>query len=337
METAHRTSRQRLAWVRAGDEYWSRFHGVNERIDLRVGPPLSLSPRPRPPAVTGPEEASFRRTAPPPVRGSVRTRLGGLRSTRRNLHERDADGTDSLPAPDRRAVVAATGTRAARHRVDPPSSVARAIVGAVTTLATWPPAWTGMWIAEDSKTVTIEHGSDHPCVSVAPGPKAPPYRSAELLGGGTKSIDRLAGTCWIDDEGRFYLEVEAGTDGLGPATGCTQLRSTANPSSGRARALIHDTLCSYRSPESASTTTMRTISECRGLTRWNRCGGLLDEVPLTAGYGSGDKPSPVMRRGASGWYGIVRVGPPTRTATACRFTRTPVDCSPSEPHRARTP
>lgn len=81
---------------------------------------------------------------------------------------------------------------------------------------TWPPAWTGRWIAEDFKTVTIEDGSDHPRVTVASGPMAPPYRSAELLGGGTKLIDGLDGTCWIDDEDRIYLEVEAGTSGIGP-------------------------------------------------------------------------------------------------------------------------
>ncbi|MFB9905707.1 hypothetical protein [Allokutzneria oryzae] len=73
----------------------------------------------------------------------------------------------------------------------------------------------GTWTAEDGKTVTIEH-DDGLRVTVSPAPGAPPYQSAELLGGGTKAIHRLPASTNTDGEGREYLEIEAGTPNLGP-------------------------------------------------------------------------------------------------------------------------
>lgn len=86
----------------------------------------------------------------------------------------------------------------------------------VSSQGRWPNAWTGVWIARDAKTVTIGLRADEPIVTVAPGPEAPPYESSQLLGGGTKLIDKLPAACWVDGDGRLYLEVEAGTDQLGP-------------------------------------------------------------------------------------------------------------------------
>lgn len=80
----------------------------------------------------------------------------------------------------------------------------------------WPTTWTGAWIARGGKTVTIGFRADQPTVTVAPGPSAPPYQSSQLLSGGTKLIDKLPAACRVDDDGRLYLEVEAGTDQLGP-------------------------------------------------------------------------------------------------------------------------
>lgn len=53
-------------------------------------------------------------------------------------------------------------------------------------------------------------------MTVRPSLQEAPYSSAELLGGGTKRIERLAATSCVDAEGRMYLEIEAGTNGVGP-------------------------------------------------------------------------------------------------------------------------
>ena len=53
-------------------------------------------------------------------------------------------------------------------------------------------------------------------MTVRPDGEARAYESAELLGGGRKRIERLVASCFADDAGRRYLQVEAGTDGLGP-------------------------------------------------------------------------------------------------------------------------
>lgn len=80
----------------------------------------------------------------------------------------------------------------------------------------WPAEWVGQWVAADGKSVTIESSRGRVAVTVNPAEDAPPYASAQLLGGGTKLIDRVPGTCRVDDEGLRYLEVEAGTPGVGP-------------------------------------------------------------------------------------------------------------------------
>jgi hypothetical protein len=68
----------------------------------------------------------------------------------------------------------------------------------------------------DSKTVVIAWDRRGPTVTVRPGPNQPPYRSAPLLHGGTKPIENLPARCRADHEGHRYLEIEAGTEELGP-------------------------------------------------------------------------------------------------------------------------
>ena len=88
--------------------------------------------------------------------------------------------------------------------------------GGVSRVASWPPAWLGTWVAVDGKTVSIADVGGTVAVTVCPGPGRGPYRSAELLGGGTKPIESLPATCTVDERGRLYLEVEAGTPDVGP-------------------------------------------------------------------------------------------------------------------------
>lgn len=83
-------------------------------------------------------------------------------------------------------------------------------------IAGWPTSWTGTWVAPDVKTVRLIHDDDGISVTVSPGPDQPPYLSAPLLDGGTKRIERLPASINIDEDGRRYLEIEAGTPGLGP-------------------------------------------------------------------------------------------------------------------------
>lgn len=83
--------------------------------------------------------------------------------------------------------------------------------------SSWPPAWVGSWTAADGKTVEIRRSGHRVLVTVSPHPEAPPYTSAELLRGGTKLIRDLEATCAVDAKGRKYLEVEAGTEGIGPS------------------------------------------------------------------------------------------------------------------------
>lgn len=83
-------------------------------------------------------------------------------------------------------------------------------------IAGWPTSWVGTWIAPDAKTVRIIQVDQGVSVTVSPGPDQPPYRSAPLLDGSTKPIERVAGSFHTDERGRSYLEVEAGTPGLGP-------------------------------------------------------------------------------------------------------------------------
>jgi hypothetical protein len=74
----------------------------------------------------------------------------------------------------------------------------------------------GWWVAEDGKAVLVEAGRGGVLlVSVAPALGAEPYRSAELLYGGTKAIQRLAATARTED-GVHYLQIEAGTEAYGP-------------------------------------------------------------------------------------------------------------------------
>ena len=82
--------------------------------------------------------------------------------------------------------------------------------------ADWPKGWTGRWSAADGKTVLVERLKGRLLVTVSPTRDGRPYTSAELLGGGTKSIERLPATCLLDPEGRRCLEIEAGTESLGP-------------------------------------------------------------------------------------------------------------------------
>lgn len=80
----------------------------------------------------------------------------------------------------------------------------------------WPDGWVGRWQDTNAKTVTISRMHGSVTVTVAPGVAETPYRSAELLGGGTKEIENLPAVCYLDEERRKYLEIEAGTPDLGP-------------------------------------------------------------------------------------------------------------------------
>jgi hypothetical protein len=80
----------------------------------------------------------------------------------------------------------------------------------------WSPSWVETWIGDDGKTVRINWDNGGIVVTVSPGPRQSAYLSAELLGGGRKRIEKLPASCLIDDEGRRYLEIEAGTPELGP-------------------------------------------------------------------------------------------------------------------------
>jgi hypothetical protein len=80
----------------------------------------------------------------------------------------------------------------------------------------WPPSWVGTWVGADGKAVQLMGDSGGILVTVSPGRGEPAYLSAELLRGGRKRIERLPANCRIDDEGRWYLEIEAGTQDLGP-------------------------------------------------------------------------------------------------------------------------
>jgi hypothetical protein len=80
----------------------------------------------------------------------------------------------------------------------------------------WPPSWVGTWIGDDGKTVRVVRNDGGIAVTVSPGRGQAAYLSAELLGGGRKRIDDLPARCLVDGEGRRYLEIEAGTPGLGP-------------------------------------------------------------------------------------------------------------------------
>lgn len=84
------------------------------------------------------------------------------------------------------------------------------------TESRWPKYWVGRWTAPDGKTVAIEGTHGAYTVSVAPTWDMATYESAELLGGGTTRIERLVAQCFIDEDGRRYLEIEAGSPGLGP-------------------------------------------------------------------------------------------------------------------------
>jgi hypothetical protein len=86
----------------------------------------------------------------------------------------------------------------------------------VNLTETWPSSWVGTWTAQDGKTVTIGQSTRGMTVTVRPAPDQPSYLSAELLEGGTKRIERLPASCQVDNEGRRYLEIEAGSPGLGP-------------------------------------------------------------------------------------------------------------------------
>lgn len=85
-----------------------------------------------------------------------------------------------------------------------------------------------MWQAEDGKRVLLEHGEASVAVTVMPSDRDVPYDSAELLGGGAMSIERLPAQCQRDDDGGLHLQIEAGTAGLGP----TYLLSAVVPADG---------------------------------------------------------------------------------------------------------
>jgi hypothetical protein len=74
----------------------------------------------------------------------------------------------------------------------------------------------GWWVADDGKAVLIEHTHKKLHVTVAPARGGTPYSSAELLRGGTKRIERMLASCFVDEHGRRYLEIEAGTPEIGP-------------------------------------------------------------------------------------------------------------------------
>ena len=80
----------------------------------------------------------------------------------------------------------------------------------------WSPSWVGTWTADDGKTVRVVRDDGGIAVTVSPGRGQAAYLSAELLGGGRKRIEDLPARGLIDVESRRYLEIEAGTPGLGP-------------------------------------------------------------------------------------------------------------------------
>jgi len=83
-----------------------------------------------------------------------------------------------------------------------------------------PAHWSGWWIADDGKAVLLE-GSSAPltptrwCVAVAPQRHAEPYLSAQPLEGKPFPIADREARCLRGERGR-YLEIEAGTSGVGP-------------------------------------------------------------------------------------------------------------------------
>lgn len=100
--------------------------------------------------------------------------------------------------------------------------------------ADWPTSWVGEWRAPDGKTVRIERRRRTLLVSVLPRADGPPYRKV-LLDGTTREVDRLPAQAFTDDEDRLYLEIEAGTPGLGPTY---RLYAAAEDDSGRGRAPV---------------------------------------------------------------------------------------------------
>jgi hypothetical protein len=79
-----------------------------------------------------------------------------------------------------------------------------------------PDHWIGWWEAEDGKAVFLERGKGGVLITVAPAQGSSPYQSARLLSGRRKRIRRLRASCLADEAGRRYLEIEAGTNDLGP-------------------------------------------------------------------------------------------------------------------------
>lgn len=73
----------------------------------------------------------------------------------------------------------------------------------------------GWWIAADGKAVLVEHIDGRVLITVAPARGGPCYRGAELLGGGHQDVRRLEAAPG-DSDGSPFLQVEAGTPGLGP-------------------------------------------------------------------------------------------------------------------------
>jgi len=86
----------------------------------------------------------------------------------------------------------------------------------VVAPANWPDSWVGTWVALDFKTVVISRVMQGITVTVSPAPGQQPYTSAPLLDNHTEAIENLPATCRIDQKGRRYLELEAGTPGCGP-------------------------------------------------------------------------------------------------------------------------
>ena len=80
----------------------------------------------------------------------------------------------------------------------------------------WPQQWVGLWVADDGKAVLIEIRRRSILVSVAPSVGVRTYESAELLDGSRKRISRLDAIPLLDEEGRRFLQVEAGTPDVGP-------------------------------------------------------------------------------------------------------------------------
>lgn len=135
-------------------------------------------------------------------------------------------------APRRPAWDPPTGLTDVRLAARLPSGVQRHSCGALTHREPiWAPAvrscgmlapWglsengVGRWVAQDGKTVILEAGCDILLVTVSPAVDASPYRSAELLGGGTKLIDRLPARVGVDTDGVRHIEIEAGTPEVGP-------------------------------------------------------------------------------------------------------------------------